>query len=151
MFLFITAVFSVENGYCKDEWRRRPAGYLFENPFPPCGDALSQSSTNGKIVNSSSASVLEKFGACIAESGRLVASLEEAYRPSGGTETTPHGENPRTKRAKLSQFVNDLEAMVSEMKLIFASSGCTDPFSFSFWKFTSTKETPSRTPPGTAW
>ena len=104
------------------------AGYLFENPFPPCGDALSQSSTNGKIVNSSSASVLEKFGACIAESGRLVASLEEAYRPSGGTETTPHGENPRTKRAKLSQFVNDLEAKVSEMKLIFASSGCTDPF-----------------------
>ena len=69
-----------------------------------------------------------KIKAHIVETGRLLAFLGEAYRPSVEPETSSHGESPRTKRAKISRFVNDLKANVCELKHIIASSGCAEPF-----------------------
>ena len=79
-------------------------------------------------MNSSSTSASENFKTHIVETGRLLASLGEAYMPSVESETSSHGENPRAKRAKISRFVNDLKANVCELKHIIASSGCTEPF-----------------------
>ena len=77
-------------------------GYPFESSLPPRGGVVSRSSNGKKNVDSFPSELLKTFENYVAESSRLTAPLEEAYRPQVETGITPRNEGPRAKRARIT-------------------------------------------------